>query len=258
MSAKEALVGTDVRLRFDRKIDKLNSLLLSLGTRVEENVHMAVRALERRDASLANKVVERDFDIDVAEVDLEEECLEVLALHQPVAVDLRHIIAIIKINKDLERAGDHAMNIARAAMHLSSGIWLPIPADYFRMAAMTESMLKKSLDAFVGASAEKAYEVLTEDDEVDKLRRSLHRDFEDRLREEVDLVKPLVRVFLVSRNLERIADLATNIAEEVIYMVTGEIVRHGRKIALQREKRQASAVRPPETALDPHKTLPTT
>ncbi len=250
-------MGSDIRLRLGRKIDKLNSLLLSLSTSVEENLHLAVRALERRDAGLANRVVEGDFEIDVAEIDLEEECLEVLALHQPVAVDLRHIIAIIKINKDLERAGDHAMNIARAAIHLSRGIWVPIPTEYFLMARRTQSMLRKSLDAFVGVSLEKAREVLAEDDEVDKLRRSLHRDFEDRLREEVDLVKPLVRVFLVSRNLERIADLATNIAEEVIYMITGEIVRHGKKIALARERKEALATHAPEEASDPGSTVPT-
>ncbi len=217
----------NVRRRLLRKIEELNKRLLALGAQVEESVYLAVKAIDRRDAELAARVIDGDFDIDRKEVDLEEECLEILALHQPVAIDLRHIMAVLKINKDLERAGDLAVNIAETAINLSSRPTMCVPEDYFVMAQQTQSMLKKSLDAFVNLSADTAYEVLAQDDEVDRKKHTLHKQFEERLLEEPDLIQPLIHLFLVSRHLERIADLATNIAEEVIYMVTGEIVRHG-------------------------------
>jgi phosphate transport system protein len=220
---------TNVRVRLRRKIEKLNSQLLTLGAQVEESVHLAVKAIDRRDAQMAAKVIDGDMEIDRKEVDLEEECLEILALHQPVAIDLRHIIAVLKINKDLERAGDLAVNIAETAIDISGRLQLTVPKDYFVMAQQTQSMLKRSLDAFVNMSVESAYEVLAEDDEVDHKKHTLHKQFEGRLLEEPGLIQPLIHLFLVSRHLERIADLATNIAEEVIYMVTGEIIRHGRK-----------------------------
>lgn len=219
----------NTRLRLRRKIEILNSLLLTLGAQVEENVRLAVKAIERRDADLAAKVIDGDAEIDRQEVDLEEECLEILALHQPVAVDLRHIIAVLKINKDLERAGDLAVNIAETAVHLSSRPRMNIPRDYFVMAQKTQRMLRASLDAFVNMSAETAYQVLSEDDAVDLMKHALHRQFEERVEEEMESLPPLIHLFLVSRHLERIADLATNVAEEVIYMLTGQIVRHGKK-----------------------------
>lgn len=219
----------NTRLRLRRKIEILNSLLLTVGAQVEESVRLAVKAIERRDADLAAKVIDGDSEIDRQEVDLEEECLEILALHQPVAVDLRHIIAVLKINKDLERAGDLAVNIAETAVHLSSRPRMNIPRDYFIMAQKTQDMLRSSLDAFVNMSAETAYEVLSEDDAVDLMKHALHRQFEERVEEELDSLPSLIHLFLVSRHLERIADLATNVAEEVIYMLTGQIVRHGKK-----------------------------
>jgi phosphate transport system protein len=220
---------TDVRVRLRRKIEKLNGQLLALGTQVEESVHLAVKAIDRRDAEMAARVIDGDLEIDGKEVDLEEQCLEILALHQPVAIDLRHIIAVLKINKDLERAGDLAVNIAETAIDISGRLKMAVPKDYFIMAQQTQSMLKKSLDAFVSMSVENAREVLAEDDEVDHKKHTLHKQFEERVLQEPDLIQPLIHLFLVSRHLERIADLATNIAEEVIYMVTGEIIRHGRK-----------------------------
>jgi phosphate transport system protein len=231
----EEKMRADVRVRLRRKIEKLNSQLLALGAQVEESVHLAVKAIDRRDAGIAAKVIDGDLEIDTKEVDLEEECLEILALHQPVAIDLRHIIAVLKINKDLERAGDLAVNIAETAIDISGRSKMAVPKDYFVMAQQTQGMLKKSLDAFVNLSVETAHEVLAADDEVDHKKHTLHKQFEERLLEEPDLIQPLIHLFLVSRHLERIADLATNIAEEVIYMVTGEIIRHGRKLFDQGE-----------------------
>lgn len=216
---------TGARLR--RKVEKLKERVLALGTRVEEAVQKSVKAIKQRDAALAAEVIDGDREIDTMEVDLEEDCLEVLALHQPVAQDLRFIIGILKINSDLERIGDYAVNIAETATHLASESRLEIPDDYFVMAGKTQSMLKTSLDAFVTMSADMAYRILAEDDEVDFMRHTLHRDFEERVTVETDHRQPLIHLFLVSRHLERIADQATNIAEDVIYMTTGAIVRHG-------------------------------
>jgi len=220
-----------MRIRLKRKIEKLNDQLLALGARVEENVKLAVRALERRDAEAATKVIDGDAEIDRLEVDLEEECLEILALHQPVAVDLRHIIATLKINKDLERASDLAVNISETAVHLSAHPKADIPNDYFVMAQKVDGMLKKSLDSFVNLSVQAAHQVLAEDDEVDWMKHKLHKDFEEKLTKGSGSIPSLIHIFLVSRHLERIADLATNIAEEVIYMITGEIIRHGKRSA---------------------------
>jgi phosphate transport system protein len=220
---------TATRLRLRRKIDKLNSQLLALGAMVEENVQLAVKAVERKDADLATRVIDGDTEIDRKEVDLEEECLEILALHQPVAVDLRHIVAVLKINKDLERAGDLAVNIAETAIHLSGEPKMIIPQDYFIMAQKTYAMLRKSLDSFVNMNIEGAYQVLQEDDDVDRMKHTLHKKFEEYVGKGPESSSNLIHLFLVSRHLERIADLATNVAEEVIYMVTGEIVRHGKK-----------------------------
>ena len=218
-----------MRLRLRRKIERLNEQLLSLGAQVEESAQLAIKAIERRDSEMAARVIDGDTDIDRKEVDLEEECLEVLALHQPVAVDLRHIIAVLKINKDLERAGDLAVNIAETAIHLSNDRRVEVPKDYFVMAQKTQAMLKKSLDAFVNMTVEIAYEVLVDDDEVDRMKHQMHKRFEEQASQEPESLQALTHLFLVSRHLERIADLATNVAEEVIYMITGEIVRHGKK-----------------------------
>jgi len=245
----------NTRLRLRRKIEMLNSLLLTLGAQVEENVRLAVKAIERRDADLAAKVIDGDAEIDRQEVDLEEECLEILALHQPVAVDLRHIIAVLKINKDLERAGDLAVNIAETAIHLSGRPRMNIPRDYFIMAQKTESMLRESLDAFVNMSAETAYEVLSADDAVDLMKHALHRQFEERVEDELESLPSLIHLFLVSRHLERIGDLATNVAEEVIYMLTGQIVRHGKKNGEKVSPLQQIAVLPRDRRrIDSHTT----
>jgi phosphate transport system protein len=222
-------MATNVRVRLRRKIEKLNVQLLSLGAQVEESVRLAIKAIEKRSPELAAQVFDGDIEIDRKEVDLEEECLEILALHQPVAIDLRHIIAVLKINKDLERAGDLAVNIAETAIHLSSDRNVEVPKDYFVMAQKTQAMLKKSLDAFVNLMVESAYQVLTDDDEVDRMKHEMHRRFETKAREEPGSLPALTHLFLASRHLERIADLATNVAEEVIYMLTGEVVRHGKK-----------------------------
>lgn len=200
-----------------------------MGARVEESVKLAVKAIKMRDAELARKVVDGDMEIDSMEMDLDEECLEILALHQPVATDLRFIVGILKMNQDLERIGDMAANIARIAIDLQANDPIHIPDDYFTMAEETASMLRKTLDAFVSMDSNQAFEVLAEDDRIDLKKHQLHRDFESRVQADPENRRALIHLFLVSRHLERIGDHATNIAEDIIYMVTGEIVRHGQK-----------------------------
>ncbi len=222
-------MSLSVRLRLQRKIEKLKRLVLGLGARVEEAVQLSVKAIKLRDAELAKRVVDGDLLIDGMEMELDEECLEILALHQPVATDLRFIVGILKMNQDLERIGDMAANIARIAIDLRATDLVHVPDDYYTMAGETVGMLHKTLDAFVNMDSAAAFEVLAEDDRIDLKKHQLHSDFEARVRAEPENRRALIHLFLVSRHLERIGDHATNIAEDVIYMVTGEIVRHGQK-----------------------------
>lgn len=211
------------RLRLQRKIERLKGFVLAIGTKVEENVQLSVRALRLRNGDLAKQVVESDREIDRMGIELEEECLEVLALHQPVASDLRFIVGIFKMSQNLERIGDMAANIARNAIDLQVEDPVVVPQDYFEMADDVVVVVRKSLDAFVNLNSEEAREVLREDDRVDLKKHQLHRDYVERLQQEPERTRALTLLFLVSRHLERIADHATNIAEDVIYMVTGEV-----------------------------------
>ena len=211
------------RLRLHRKIEKLKSIILAIGTEVEENIHLSIRAMKTLDKDLASRVVEADRAIDRMGIDLEEECLEILALHQPVASDLRFIVGIFKMNQNLERMGDMAANIARNAFDLSNEQPVSIPQSYFVMSEDVVRTVKRSLDAFVNLDTQKAYEVLVEDDRIDLQKHQLHSDFVQRLAREPEKARQLILLFLVSRHLERIGDHATNIAEDVVYMVTGEV-----------------------------------
>jgi phosphate transport system protein len=209
------------------EIERLKKNLLGLCAIVEDQVQMAVRALLNRDVQMAHAVEQRDKDIDHREIEVEEECLKMLALHQPVAIDLRFIIAALKINNDLERIGDLAVNIARKAISFTEESRMEIPFDIAGMWAKTQAMLRDSLDAMVNMDAAKAAEVCGRDDEVDQIKYHIRVAVEERIRREPDKVQPLLRLLAVSRNLERIADCATNIAEDVIYMAEGRIIRHG-------------------------------
>ena len=211
-----------------RELDRLKKRILSLGAMVEERVRMAINAIETRDSNLADKIISRDYEIDESEVEVEEECLKIMALHQPVAVDLRFLTAVIKINNDLERIGDEAVNIADRVRIIAKGPKLDIPFDYSKMTEKTASMLKMSLDAVVNHDLDMAVKVCISDDEVDVIKDQAYDVVKKAIRDNPDSVGYLINLFLVSRHLERIADHATNIAEEVVYMIEGEIVRHGR------------------------------
>ena len=211
---------------FHRELQKLKKRILSLGAMVEERVYMATKSIENRDSDLAEKIIKSDYEIDEMEVDVEEECLKILALYQPVAVDLRFITAVIKINNDLERIADEAVNIARGVKYIAKGKKLHFDFDFYSMAEKTEAMLKKSLDALVTLDVDLAFKVCILDDEVDKINAEVHRIVKDGIKDNPDHVESFINLLLISRHLERIADHATNIAEEVIYLIEGEIVRH--------------------------------
>ena len=213
-------------VHLERELDRLKKKILALGAIVEERVRMAIKAMETRDRELAKKVIEADDEIDQIEVDVEEGCLKILALYQPVAIDLRFIVAVIKINNDLERIGDIAVNIAERAAFLATQGKLDIPFDFAGMAEKTQAMLKKSLDALVNMDSNLAWEVGAADDEVDAINRDMYLQVQDGIRKNIDRMECLIHLLQTSRHLERIADHATNIAEDVIYMINGEIVRH--------------------------------
>lgn len=211
-----------------RELDKIKKQILSLGAMVEDRVRMAAKAIEDQDAATARKIIDSDWEIDEMEVDVEEECLKILALHQPVAVDLRFIITAIKINNDLERIGDQAVNIAERVLNVAKRPDFGFVFDYGAMAEQTETMLRMSLDALVNLDVDLAFKVITLDDEVDAIKKDAYDRIKKAVKENPDHVGHLINLLLISRHLERLADHATNIAEEVIYLIEGEIVRHGK------------------------------
>jgi phosphate transport system protein len=208
------------------EIEKLKKQILSLGAMVEENVNIAVKAVETKDKDLAERIIVSDKKVDEYEVEIEEECLKVLALHQPVAVDLRFITAIIKINNDLERIGDEAVNIAERVIYIALRDPLIVDFDYKEMTEKTRFMLKSSLDALVNLDVDLAYKVIFKDDEVDSINREIFEKVTRAIGENPERAGYLINLFSISRHLERIADHATNIAEDVIYLVEGVIQRH--------------------------------
>ena len=202
---------------FQNELERLKKQLLSLSTVVEESVEKAVRSISNRDVQLAREVIENDDSIDLIEVEVEEECLKILALHQPVAVDLRFVVAVLKINNDLERIGDLAVNIAERSTYLSQNEPIEMPFDFGTMEQKTRLMLKKALDSLIQMDLKIANEVGAADDEVDAINREMYGQVSKGLRKSPDQADRLIHCLSISRHLERIADYATNIAEDVIY-----------------------------------------
>ncbi|MBI3829519.1 MAG: phosphate signaling complex protein PhoU [Planctomycetes bacterium] len=208
------------------EIEKLKKKLLGLSAVVEESVRRAVASIDRRDDALAKRVIESDIEIDHQEVDVEEDCLKLLALYQPVATDLRFIVAVLKLNNDLERIGDLAVNIAERAVFLAKQKKIDLSIDLLTMAEKSQKMLRESLDALVNHDSKLARTVCAADDEVDAMNREMYGHIKEAIHRHPERVDYLLHLLSVSRHLERIADHATNIAEDVIYMIEGEIVRH--------------------------------
>jgi phosphate transport system protein len=214
---------------FQRELDKVKKMILSLGALVEQRVNQIKTIVEDRNVNLAQKIRHLDHEIDEMEVEIEEECLKIIALHQPVAADLRFLIAVIKINNDLERIGDQVVNIADRVVRIAKRPQMPYVFDYSEMAEKAETMLRMSLDSLVNQDLDLAIKVLHMDDEVDKLQNEAYDRIKQAISDGVtEDIGYMINLLLISRHIERLADHATNIAEEVVYMIEGEIVRHGK------------------------------
>jgi phosphate transport system protein len=211
---------------FERELKQLEHRMTALSARVEENVQLAIRAVKTQDLPLALRIIADDESVDAEEVELEEECLKILALHQPVASDLRVVVSILKINNDLERVGDCAVTIAESACRLCEAPAIPVPDQLGVLADAALDMLKEALDAFVQLNGQGARRVRRADDDVDDAHRSVYEHVKTGMRRDSSRVEAALHVLRISHALERVGDHATNIAEDVIYMVEGGIVRH--------------------------------
>ncbi|MBV5318303.1 MAG: phosphate signaling complex protein PhoU [Desulfobulbaceae bacterium] len=214
-------------MHFHREIDQLKKMILELGTLVEDRLRRACTILENRDEAQAVQIMTSDWEIDDMEVRVEEECLKILALHQPVARDLRLIVSIIKINSELERIADIAVNIAKRILTINKNKTADFVfvLDYQPMAAKALEMLKMSLDGLVAEDAGLARKIFLIDDQINRMRDVAYLTIIKELGLRNDNAASLVNLYLIARHLERIGDRAKNIAEEIIYLVEGEIVR---------------------------------
>jgi phosphate transport system protein len=215
-----------VQRHFDQDLQALKEELLEMGGRAEAIIQKSVEALKRRDPALAEEVFTDDRAIDRLEIDVDERCVSLLALRQPMAVDLRFITAALKICNDLERVGDHAVNIAQSARRLAGEPPLKPLVDIPRMAELAASMLREALDAFVRRDGPTARRLVRRDDEVDNLNRQVFRELISYMVEDTHTITRSMELILVARNLERVADLATNIAEEVVFITEARIIKH--------------------------------
>jgi phosphate transport system protein len=211
---------------FHEELEALKQTLLAMGGLVEDQIRRVMRALVERDEALAQEVIERDQRVNALDVEVDEKCVELLALHQPTAGDLRFITTAMKIVTDLERIGDQAVNIAQRAIELNREPQLKPYIDLPRMAEKAGLMVKESLDAFVNRDTELARRVCGEDEAVDALKEQVFRELLTFMMEDARTIPRAIRLILISRFLERVADHATNIAEMVIYLVEGKMVRH--------------------------------
>ncbi len=215
---------------FHRAIEDLMKLLLELSVKVEYQLHRSLEALQDRDADACERVILEDLEVDRQEVRLEEECLKILALHQPVARDLRFVIAALKINNDLERIGDLAVDIAEHAQRIIANPTVIARFDFSGIYSRVKAMLHTSIDALVNLDIGLARQVLRADDEVDEMNRRICDEVLNEMKIQGEQAHLLIQYIYISRRLERAADQATNIAEDIIYLMSGDIVRHGKSL----------------------------
>jgi len=213
-------------VHLQKEIDKLKKQIVLLAGSVEKRVADAVKSIDQRDSQLAQVIKDTDRVIDQTEVEVEEECLKILALYQPVAMDLRFIVAVLKINSDLERIGDEAVNIAGRSLNINAYPKIEINFDLKTLVANVMAMLKRSLDALVNMDAALAHTVIDSDDEIDETVRVLFQQVKNEIRRQPEKIDYIIEYMRINRHLERIADHATNIAEDIVYMIEGKIVRH--------------------------------
>jgi len=215
-----------VQRHFHEELEALKQTLLAMGGLVEDQIRRVMRALLERDDVVARDVIDRDRQVNAYDVEVDETCVNLLALHQPAAGDLRFITTAMKIVTDLERIGDQAVNIAQRVLELNQEPQLKPYIDLPRMAERAQAMVKESLDAFVTRDTDLARRVCAADSEVDGLKEQIFRELLTFMMEDARTIPRAIRLILVSRFMERVADHATNIAEMVIYMVEGKMVRH--------------------------------
>lgn len=212
-------------------LESMHRNLLSMCAKVEEMIHKAVNGLERPSDEVAATLADEDHEIDRWDVRIEEDCLKTLALHQPVATDLRRITAVLKITGELERVADLSVHIAERASGLTTQREIVVPPKLKEMAHKAVDMLHRSIDSYVELDSAKARQVCRDDDGVDNLNREIISELTEVMKQSPELVEPAINLFSSSRHVERIADHATNIAEDVVYLVEGEIIRHRSTLA---------------------------
>ncbi|HRR28401.1 MAG TPA: phosphate signaling complex protein PhoU, partial [Victivallales bacterium] len=210
-------------VHLDREIEKIKKMLVHLATIVEENVRKSVLSVSSRNEDLARKIITADDIVDKLEVELEEECLKVLALHQPLAADLRYVIACLKINNDLERIGDLAVNIAQRAIAIAENKEDKVPIDFSAIMEKTQQMLSLAIEATIELNPTIANQVCVMEKEIDEFNKEIHNEIIKLIKDKPKKTKYFLHILGVSRQLERIADYATNICEDVIYMIEGKI-----------------------------------
>jgi phosphate transport system protein len=211
---------------FQEELDQLKARLLEMGGLAEDRLRLSVKSLVDRDLAAVERVLVGDGAINQLHIEIDDRCFKLLALHQPMAVDLRSIVAAVKINTDLERVGDLAVNIAEASRRYLQHAPVKELIDLPRMAVIAQDMLRSALDAFVRRDTRLAQAVLDRDDELDTLKTTVFRDLLTHMLRQPELIEPSLDLILVSRHLERIGDHATNVAEDVIFMVSAKDVRH--------------------------------
>jgi phosphate transport system protein len=219
-------VGHGIVRHFQEELEQLKTRLLEMGGLAEENVRLAVKALVDRDPQVIDRVLMGDEPLNALHIEIDGRCFTLLALYQPMAADLRTIVAAVKINTDLERVGDLAVNIAEAARRYATHPPIKKLIDIPRMASIAQSMLRDALDAFVRRDVDLAQQVLNEDDRLDTLKTQIFRELLTYMLADPSTIEPALDLILVSRHLERIGDHATNIAEDVIFIVSARDVRH--------------------------------
>ncbi len=210
----------------DREMNRLRGRLIEQFGVVEQMILLSVRSLMERRSDLADRVIEGDEAVDSNDIHIEEECLKLIALHQPVATDMRWLVTVVKVNSDLERMADLACNIAERAKSLDLFPLFAVPDQIVEMVTVCTHMVRDALDSFVERDSRRAIGVIRKDDIVDDLNRTVIDKLHESMKQSPDNIEPAVHCFSASRHLERIADLAENIAEDVIYLVEGDIVRH--------------------------------
>jgi phosphate transport system protein len=212
--------------KLEEEINNLKRLLLEMAASVEEMIGKSIKALRERNVILAEGVIKSDDRVNKMEIEIDNLCIKILALYHPEAEDLRTVTMVMKINNDLERIGDHAVNIAERAIYLADKPSVKPLIDIPRMAEKAMEMLRESLDSFVNKNAELAVEVRKKDDEVDSLNNQVLRELVTYMIADPSIIDLALRLILISRDLERVADLATNIAEDVFYIARGRVLKH--------------------------------